>query len=213
LAEIERGDPPRRHEVVEPLATAIQRHRLPIEAFLELIEAREQDLDGEPPADLAQLTRYAEATSGTLVRIALAVLGKAGPATEPAGRDVGIAYALAGLIRAIPFHARMKRLYLPVPLLEAHRVDRGEVFELRSSPGLRDAVRELADLAGSHLDRARDLGPVPRRALPALLPATLAELYLRRIAKLGYEVFDPALAEPPPLALWRMGWRALRGRF
>ena len=48
-----------------------------------------------------------------LVYLALEALGAAEPATVAAARDVGIAYALAGLLRAMPFHAASGRSYIP----------------------------------------------------------------------------------------------------
>lgn len=214
LEEIYAGAAVRRHEVVEALAAAIRRHGLPSEPFRRLIEAREQDLAPEPPADLGALCAYAEATSSTLVQLALAVVGGGGAPAEAAARDVGVAYGLAGLLRAIPFHARAKRLYLPRAVLEEFQVNQQELFELRPSKSLSAAVRLLAELAERRLVAARAEGSrVPRRALPALLPATIADLYLRRLRRLDYEVFDPTLAQPAPQAAWRMGWLALRGRF
>jgi NADH dehydrogenase [ubiquinone] 1 alpha subcomplex assembly factor 6 len=204
----------RRHEVVEPLAAAIRRYRLPLTPFQHLIDAREQDLAAEPPADLAKLEAYAEATSSALVGLALSVLGSEGPAAAAAARGVGIAYALVGLIRAVPYHARAKRLFLPHSLLEEYQVNLQELFELHPSANLAGLVRHLAGAAAGHLAAARrQRQVVPRRALPALLPAVIADLYLRRLRRRNYDVFNPAVAQPAPLAAWRMGWYAWRGRF
>lgn len=176
LDAIYAGAAVRRHEVVEPLAAAIRRHSLSREHFDRLIAARELDLGAESPASLAALEAYAEDTSARLVWLALEALGERGAAARAAGRAVGIAYALAGLLRAVPFHARRKRLYLPGDLVAAAglRVEQ-ELFELRPSPALRRVVAQVADAAARHLATARSRRrEVPRAALPALLPAVLA---------------------------------------
>ena len=56
----------------------------------------------------------------------------------------GIAWALVGLLRAVPFHARLKRLYLPRELSEAAGLDLGTLFALRASPALAEVVRQVA---------------------------------------------------------------------
>ncbi len=205
----------RRHEVVEPLGRAIRDRALSRTHFEALIAAREGDLADEPPASLAALEAYAEASSARLVLLALEVLGEGGGAAQAAAREVGIAYALSGLLRAVPFHARAKRLYLPRDLVEAAQLDlaRG-LFELRPSPALKRVVGEVAVRARAHLLAARALRPqVPRAALPALLPAVLAAADLARLARAGYDPFAPGLARPDPWRGWRLTLASLRGRY
>ncbi|HZB93823.1 MAG TPA: phytoene/squalene synthase family protein, partial [Stellaceae bacterium] len=185
LDEIYAGAAPRRHEVIEPLAAAIRERALTRSHFAMLIDARERDLDDAPPESLEALEGYAEASSAPLVLLALEALGQSGAAAEAAGRAVGTGYALTGLLRAVPVHARAKRLYLPRALAEAAGldIDRG-LFELRPSPALSRVVERVAARATSHLDKARALAPqVPRAALPALLPAVLARADLARLKR------------------------------
>jgi NADH dehydrogenase [ubiquinone] 1 alpha subcomplex assembly factor 6 len=204
----------RRHEVVEPLAAAIRGRGLSRAHFDRLIDAREQDLADERLPSLAALEAYAEATSSRLLFLALEVLGESGATALAAARAAGIAYALAGLLRAIPFHARAKRLYLPQDRVAAAgiAVDR-ELFELRSSLALRRVVAEVAALAQRHLDESgATRSVVARRALPALLPAVLARADLARLARSGFDPFDPRLARPDPLRSWRLTLAMLRRR-
>src|SRR5215470_7902304 len=65
LAEIYAGTE-RRHQVVQPLAAAIRRHRLERAPFDRLLEARERDLEEIPPPDLPTLVSYVDATAGGL---------------------------------------------------------------------------------------------------------------------------------------------------
>jgi NADH dehydrogenase [ubiquinone] 1 alpha subcomplex assembly factor 6 len=205
----------RRHEVVEPLGRTIRGRALSRAHFEALLAAREADLADEAPASLAALEAYAEASSARLTLLALETLGESKAAAEAAGRAVGIAYALSGLLRAVPFHARAKRLYLPRDLVEAAGLDlaRG-LFELRSSPALRRVVGEVATRAQAHLAAARALAPeVPRAALPALLPAVLARSDLARLKRAGYDPFAPSVARPDPWRGWRLMLASLRGRY
>src|SRR3546814_7792176 len=53
----------RQHEVVQPLAEAIAARQLPRALLEAIIDARELDLDAEPPASLEALRRSEEHTS------------------------------------------------------------------------------------------------------------------------------------------------------
>jgi NADH dehydrogenase [ubiquinone] 1 alpha subcomplex assembly factor 6 len=206
------GGPVRHHEVVEPLAAAIHRHGLSRRHFDRLIDARERDLEDEPPADVKD---YAEASAAPLVLLALEALDVREETALAAGRAIGTAYALAGLLRAVPFHARQKRLYLPFDRTsETGRLAERELFELRTTPELRRAARENARLAAAALDRATaSRAAVPRAALPALLPAVLARADLARLARAGYDPLAPSLATADPWRSWRLTVAALRGRY
>ena len=212
IEEIYEGTP-RQHAVVQALAEAVRAHDLPPAPFERLIEARGQDLLPEPPADLPALLAYADGTAGTLTDLCLAALGGVDRQDDLA-RSAGIAVALTGLLRALPFHAREHWVTLPSSLLEAQGVGLRELYDLKPGTGLNRIVEIVADSARAHLAEARRLRRhVPKRALAALLPLTLAEGHLKRLAKNGHDVFDTSLGEKSPLAAWRLSWMALRGRF
>jgi phytoene synthase len=213
IGEIYGGGPVRRHEVVDPLAEAIRRLALSRDWFDRLIAARAADLDDAPPANLAALEHYADETSGGLVRLALEILDARDGASMEAGRHVGIAWGLTGVIRALPAQARMRRRTLPADLIATHRLDERAFFELRSSPALAAIVARIARAAREHLAAGHgSRRGISRQARPALLPATLAGVYLRRLAKAGYDPFAPTLAQPDPLASWRLGLAMITGR-
>ena len=203
------------HTVLEPLAGAITVHRLSRHHFDTLIDARESDLDGEAPATLADLTAYAEATSAPLVLLALEVLGTIDAVTAEAGRHVGIAWALTGLLRAVPFHLRHRRVTLPADLLGRHGLSAVRLLDWRPDPrALAPAVAEVAAAARHHLAAARRLASeVPAAALPALLPATLADLYLDSLERSGWDVFSPRVQQRHPLRPLLLAWRVWRGRY
>jgi NADH dehydrogenase [ubiquinone] 1 alpha subcomplex assembly factor 6 len=231
------GRPARRHEVVQPLAATIREFDLSREHFDRMIEARERDLVAdEPPVDLAALESYAEGTSVALILLALAVLdanqaaaaeepisdrlhlacNAAGPSTraQEAAVHVGIAYALAGLLRAMPFHARVDRRYIPHEIAARVGLDPADYAGLRDTPGLRRVTAEIAEAANRHLQAARRLrSAVPRTAYPALLPAIVAERFLARLRRAGFNPFAPELLTPDPLQSWRLAWAMLVGRF
>jgi len=209
LDEIFGGRTARRHETVEPLAEAIRRRNLPHEPFERLLLARERDLDDTPFAALSELEAYAEQTSGELMALALVVLGAADPTLQEIARRTGRGYALTGILRAVPFHARQHRCLLPSELLATHGTDRDGVLSMRASPRLAAAVAEVAEAAEAALWPAR----VPAVAWPALAPAILARRHLRRLKRAAHDVFAPSVAaEPGPGAILALIGGSIRRR-
>jgi phytoene synthase len=192
IAAIYGGVPPA-HMVATELAGAIRTYGLSRDYFERLLDAREFDLTDAVPEDLPALLAYAEATSAGLNMLFLEVLetGEGSrAAAEEAGRDVGIAWALAGLLRAVPFHAKAGRLYLPKSLLNREGVTKSDVFAGRAPSGLAAVVHEIVDVGRRHLARARGRErSAPGWARPALLPGVLASSYLSGIERVGYNPF------------------------
>ncbi|HEY4470382.1 MAG TPA: phytoene/squalene synthase family protein [Stellaceae bacterium] len=208
------GMPPRQHPVVLPLTAAIREFALSRGYFERLIDSRERDLADAPPASLAMLEAYAEESSAPLIHLALEVLGLRAAALDEVARHVAIGYALAGLLRAMPFHAQAGRTYIPADLAEREGLDPGDYAAGRGGTALRAVVRAIAETAASHLHAAREQrAEIPRSAFAALLPAVVARRHLARLRQAGYDPFAPALAAPDPLQIWRLALAALQGRF
>lgn len=208
------GGAVRRHPVLEALAAVIRGGQLTRGLLDRLIEARESDLDNEPWPSLPELEHYAEGAAASLVQLALQLLAADDSRTRQAGRHIGTAYALAGLIRAMPFRAGIGRPVIPAEIAERHGMGQQAGRSARGTAGLRAAVAEVAAAASRHLEQARTFrGKLPRNALPALLPAKIAQGWLTRLQRAEYDPFDPALAAPDPLQGWRLALAALLNRF
>jgi NADH dehydrogenase [ubiquinone] 1 alpha subcomplex assembly factor 6 len=207
------GAAPRRHEIAEALTAAIQEHGLSRAHFDRLIDSRERDLDDAPPATLEALEDYAEGSSSRLIQLALEALDEATPQAQAAATEIGIAYALAGLIRAMPVHALTGRRMIPDDIATEAGLEARDYAALRHSPALCRAVTILAESARRHLAAARAIGrDLPRTALPALLPARIVDHVLNRLERAGFDPFSRAV-ESDPLQSWRLAWAASRRRF
>ena len=181
---------PGHHPVADQLSELVLRQSLPRPLFDRLIEAREHDMLDQPLESLAHLKLYVEDSSAGLTELAALVLGGKDAATQEAARHVGQAWGLIGLLRAHPFMIKARRLHLPI---KEKGLDIEEVLAGESPPGLIDLAEQIAATASGHLAAARKLrGDVHRAAIPALLPAKLADSYL---AKLRKARFDPTNRE------------------
>lgn len=205
---------PRRHPVVEALSEAIARHALDRGLLDRILDARSFDLRDELPADIKVLEWYAEATSGSLVELAAQVLGVRGEVIATAARHVGIAFALSGLLRAVPFHARQGRVYLPANVLAAQGIGAHEVTRGTPSTAISQTAGVVAELAHAHVLAARRLrGPALRPAQAALLPAALAAMDLARLGHAGYDPFEVQAAWTPLVRRLALTVIAARGRY
>jgi phytoene synthase len=184
--------------VASALLATIDRYELASSKLMDLIEARRFDLYDEPMPELGDLEAYARKTSSALFALAAQILAGTGVdvITEPAG----LAYAIAGLLRAFPLHAARHQLYVPLELLQRHRVQVGDLFAHRPSAGLNAVLMELRNLARRHLAAAyARLGDLPDAAIPALLPVAPVRRLLDRLDR------SDAFA-PGDIALWRRQW-------
>jgi phytoene synthase len=175
------------HPVVAALGRVIEAHALPRDLFDAVIDARDHDIEEAPFPTLETLEHYADATSGNLMRLAGRILG-AGETLDAHARECGTAYAIAGLCRALPFHAARRRLMLPVDRLASTGVSVEDVFAGTVGQRLRPLLVEMAERARFHLGAQRGQR-VARSALPAVLPAAVVPLYLRALTRPGFDAF------------------------
>jgi len=181
-----RDGAPRNHVVARALADLLAAHRLPCELFDTLLDARRFDSSSETFADWTALESYCDVTSGNLMRLVARVLGGREDG-DALAREAGIAYAMAGLIRALPFHAARHKVYLPQDLLAAVGLSPEQIMTGNFDVKVKAAVSQAALKAREHWLAARRM-TVPRALLPAFLPAALVPLYLKRSLRKG---FDP----------------------
>lgn len=202
-----RGDV-RANPVAAALLDAIETYRLPRETFFALLDARIFDLYDDPMPTVNDLEGYAGETSSALIRLATLILsGEAGRGSAEAAGHAGVAYAVTGLLRAFPIHARRGQCYVPLDLLKRHGLTREDAVSGTASPGLRAALAEMRVLARRHYEAAIEaLAGVEAVELPAFLPLMLVPGDLARMER----PHDPFAAVPATSAFSRL-WRLWRG--
>jgi phytoene synthase len=201
--------------VAAALIDTLKRFHLPPEPLLALIEARSFDLYADPMPTWLDLEGYCGETSSALIRLASLVLAKG----EDAGSadlcgHAGVAYAITGLLRAFPIHARRQQCYIPHEVLIACDVGLDDIFEGRDSENLRAALAAMRTRAQDHLEalnaRATEVAPAIR---PAFYPVCLCRGYLRQMEAPDYAPFTSLITVSPLARLWtltRSAWRAKR---
>ena len=197
------------HPVAGAALALIDSLHLTPQAFVNLIEARRFDLYDDPVPSLAFLEGYAGETASALFRLAaIALAGGRDPGGAAAAGHAGVAYAITGLLRALPWHAAQGRCCLPADLLARHGLAPADVTGARDTPALRAALAELRAHARRRHDEARaGLGDVARDARPAFAPLALVPLYLKAMEAKDYDPFRTVVDAPQ----WRKQWSLWRG--
>ena len=198
----------RRHKVVLSLSNAINSFNLPRILFDGLIDAREQDLTPMPFLVLDDFENYADASSGNLMRLAARILG-AGNEFDKCVRPLGIAYALTGQLRAMPYHSALRRLMLPMD-----EVTKAGLCEEDIYAGRTDNIRILMDsmigvIKGQLVNTIKK---IPRGALPAFLPAALIHPYLKIMTRAKFNIYSDPVELSVPCKQLTMMSAVLRGR-
>lgn len=205
-----RGDV-RANPIAAALDTAIVRFRLPRQALVDLIDGRTFDLYDDPMPSLADLEGYCGETSSALMRLACVVLaGGVDPGGADAAGHAGVVYAITGLLRAFPWHARQGRIYMPADVLDRFGVSRDDIVLGRGGPGLLAALAEMRGIARRHLDQARVLrSTIKPASAPAFLPVALVESYLNQMERSDYDPLRTVIDLPQWRKQWTL-WRAAR---
>lgn len=173
-------------EVLAALGETIKRYELPQSAFEALCYAREFDLEDVLPGDMDGLTNYADFTLSPLLRLILRVCGE--EAGEEAIRQTAVNYALVGLMRSLPVHAAQRRCYVPETVLDNYELGRDDLILSARREDAKNAVLAV-------LSSCEKVGQSQSRFLNRM--QLMAELYRRRIVKLGGDVWNPRMAAPP----------------
>ena len=189
LDEVIAGGAVRRHEVVTPLALAVDADVARL--LQQVVEARRKDTEPLPFDDGGDFEAYIEATGGALMEAASRALGDT---DGRAARDLGFATGLASYLLAVPeLEARGKA---PLP------------------DGREAAVSAHAAAGLARLKAARKLrGRVPGVARPALWPGWMAAPVLTAAAREPGRVKDGALRPSEARQRGRRLWVASTGRW
>jgi 15-cis-phytoene synthase len=209
-----RGDL-RAHPVADALLATVESRGLPCQVLLDALEARRFDLYEDPAPDTAFLDRYCDETCSALFALAARIIGgsgggdDAGNAEALAARHAGRAFALVGLLRALPWHVAQRQCYLPGDLLDRHGLTAGDFFAREKNPAITAALAELRALARDNIGKAKhSLLSLPKSGREAFRLLTLPELYLREMERRDYDPYLTLVDAP----LWHRQWALWRNR-
>ncbi|WP_321390976.1 phytoene/squalene synthase family protein [Emcibacter sp.] len=182
---------PRKHEVVDALAKAVRTHNLPREIFHQIIESRGQDIYDENPQNLGELIDYLRGTSGNIARLAAQVLADGDTDLGQKAEDSGVAWGLTGIVRAVPYHLSLRKVFLPADRMEKYGLSRDMLASPESRGPLGSVTGELCEQATILLREMRsERKDIPSRAHSLFLLNSLSRSYLKSLKKADYSPFN-----------------------
>lgn len=194
LEEIQAGKKPRSHPVVLALAELYTDHAEVFPLLQQMIDARAADLDTSLLADDAAWRDYCNNTAAALhFAMAIVLDAQAAKAFAPMIRAEGQAYAMLGLVRAIPYQHSHGWLRFPHAPLNAL-----SITTLEPSAMLNTYVKQVSEAASEGLGHAR----YPCSLRPILALRRLATLHAKELMRVDY---DPYRLRPSKLAaVWQV---------
>jgi 15-cis-phytoene synthase len=199
------------HPVAMAIRATIRDNKLPLQPFLDLIDARVFDLYDDPVTDWTMLEGYCGETSSVLFRLASIILMRGEePGSAEAAGHAGVAYAMTGLLRALPWHARRGQVFLPQSLLDALGLSREAIIAGKDSEVLRAALAEMRARARMHLTKVHALrASMNPMITPAFLPLATVPAYLADMERGNYDPYSALVDVPNWRRVWSM-WRWAR---
>lgn len=196
--------------VMRDLAATIRDYDLPRADFESLLYAREFDLEDRPPGTMEGLGHYADFTHTPLLRLMLRVVGE--DFSAPAVENIAKAYALAGLLRAVPFHAGQGRCYLPEDRMHLYGIDVETLYNggyahengdnIGKLTNFHALIEEITNYAAQNLDEAHYNGRF------VTIMARQARFSLGQMRKSDFNPYDERCRLAPLFYPLRLGFGA-----
>ncbi|HEY4140886.1 MAG TPA: phytoene/squalene synthase family protein [Pseudolabrys sp.] len=188
------------------LLGALKRHGFVAAPLLELINAHTFDLYDEPMGTADNLELYGIRTQAPLLAMAAGMLNQGAALPETFTLDASIAAGITKVLIDLPRHASRRQLYVPLDVLERHKVDIEDIFAGQATSALRAALADMRTLVRDHLAKAAEtLSSAPPQILPAFLSLAVIEQTLLLMDRADYDPFRFR-----PLAQWRRQWALWR---
>ncbi|MEG9883372.1 MAG: squalene/phytoene synthase family protein [Hyphomicrobiales bacterium] len=200
------------HPVLRALSGPAMSGRLSRRGLETLLQARRFDLYDDSMPTVDDLESYLDKTSSSLIEMACSILAGEGGAT--AARAAGVAYGLVGLMRALPIHNRHGQCYIPADLLKMHAMTRADIVSGLWSRPYGEVLATLRRIVRDRLSQARMYAQnLPPRLLPAFLPVSLVDLYLKQLESAVAQSVKQTGDVSQLRKQWRLWSCALRERF
>ncbi|HEU4837972.1 MAG TPA: squalene/phytoene synthase family protein [Micavibrio sp.] len=193
IARLYRGGDGGEIPILSTLAPAIRERELPQDLFETLIFAHEFDLEDVPPENFDGLKNYADFTTTPLNKLALKILGEEAPEEEI--RTISMNLGLSEILRSVPLRLSERRFYLPRQWLDEKDLTPECVIDFNYKQELVQCIeRAISSIAPYRKPKSRFLALTQR----------LTFIYLDKIKKCGFDVFDSKMRTPPAFLALRL---------
>jgi len=190
--------------VLQALATAIRRFKIPRQPFNDLILGLEMDLAPRRYATFEELSLYCYRVASTIGLMCIEIFGYENRRTQDYAVNLGMALQLVNILRDVQRDSERGRTYIPQEDLDRFGVRPGELRAGAYNDSFVELMQFECDRARHYFDLARDMLPAEdRKSMTAaeIMGAIYWEI-LKRIQKCAYNVFGKRVRVPRPLKFW-----------
>jgi len=195
----------------------VQKYKMPLDLFEELIRGMEMDLSIKRYETLEDLEKYCYRVASVVGLLSIRIFGYKNDACKEYAYHLGLALQLTNILRDVRVDAERDRIYLPLDVMKKHGVTETDILEGRYSERYFSAAREIADRAMEHYLKARELLPKEdrRSMIAAELMGAVYWRLLKKVEANRFNVFGPQttrLSKPHKIFLIFRTWlRILSG--
>uniref|UniRef100_A0A2A4JKP6 15-cis-phytoene synthase n=2 Tax=Heliothis virescens TaxID=7102 RepID=A0A2A4JKP6_HELVI len=162
-----------------------------------LITSRSNLLKSKYFRSLEDVERYAEESVSSVYYLILKAAGIKDVHADHAASHLGKAQGIANILRSVRVSSHHKIVSLPMDVLTKYKLSQESVLRCLDNEQMRNATFEIASRANSHLEKARKIN-VPSLSKQIFLPAIAVHLYLAKLEKKNFNLFDQSLLNPSP---------------
>lgn len=179
------------HALVPAFLDTVERYKIPLRYFVELIDGLEGDVANRRYADFGDLALYCYRVAATVGLAMCRVLGVTSDRASGHAVELGVAMQLTNILRDVQEDLQNGRVYLPQDELVAAGWDEDRLRHGRIDSQFRSLIRRQAARARSYYDRGVAglpyLNPDARFAI--LVAARAYGAILGEIERRDYDVF------------------------
>ncbi len=199
-----------RHPLSQNLAGFAEKTHLPLQPFLEIIEAVRMDVGTPSFSHFADVEIYCYRRGGALTELAASLAGTQQAITLDAARALGIGWQLANIVIQTPLHAQQGRVYFATDDLHKHSMEKHIVAGTHTDAGLKALLADYARRAHAFRDAAIINPSSTNQVLSAgWILNGLAQARLNKFAQRNYNT-TAAPVELHPLSSLFTAWRSAR---
>ena len=206
LSRLLRGEAP--EDPLSPALTdTIERFKIPVEHFSELLLGMEMDLEKKRYETFDELYTYCFRAASAVGLICIEIFGYSedAEAAHQHAEELGIAMQLTNILRDVREDMTLGRIYLPGEDLARFNYSEAELSRYEFTPAFRDLMEFQVERARDYFQRSEALFPLidtQTRYCPVLLKRLYSKI-LDRIESQGYDVFSrrPALSRLQKLCM------------
>ncbi|XP_047515475.1 NADH dehydrogenase (ubiquinone) complex I, assembly factor 6 homolog [Pieris napi] len=178
--------------VIQQLFKVCQSYKLPQRYLERLITSRSNILKTKYFRTIEDIEKHSENSVSSIYYLLLSVAGITNVHVDHAASHLGKSQGLANILRSIHVSNHHKMVTLPMDILMKYKISQESILRGIDNEAMRNVVFEVASRANSHLQKARAI-EIPKIANQIFLPAIGVEIYLTKLQKNHFNIYDTSL--------------------